>query len=87
MKLSVVLPVFNEESILEEACCEFSIYFNKTIGEDEWQFVFSENGSNDNSSIIIDELIKKAAWNTDEDIEIATNEIVNSIASLAKIRV
>jgi glycosyltransferase involved in cell wall biosynthesis len=59
MKLSVVLPVFNEESILEEACCEFSIYFNKTIGEDEWQFVFSENGSNDNSSIIIDELIKK----------------------------
>lgn len=57
MKLSVVLPVFNEEGILEEACKDFSKEFNKIVGKNSWQFVFSENGSSDNSPLIIKKLL------------------------------
>jgi glycosyltransferase involved in cell wall biosynthesis len=58
MKLSVVMPVFNEEDILERACHEFASHFDETVGANEWQFVFSENGSTDNSSIIIEQLVE-----------------------------
>jgi glycosyltransferase involved in cell wall biosynthesis len=57
MKLSIVLPVFNEEEILEASCEEFSQNFNEIVGVNNWQFVFSENGSSDNSPLIINKLL------------------------------
>lgn len=58
MKLSVILPIFNEEKILKSACQEFSKHFNKIIGKGNWQYVFSENGSKDNSPAIIRDMLE-----------------------------
>lgn len=58
MKLSIVLPIFNEEEILEDACREFSKHFNKIVGRGNWQYVFSENGSKDRSPTIIKNMLE-----------------------------
>ncbi len=53
MQLSVVLPVRNEEGILQEACDAFAAEFDRVIGHGAWQFVLVENGSSDASPEII----------------------------------
>jgi len=58
MKLSVVMPIFNESEILLEACKEFSSYFEKYVGPSDWQFIFVENGSTDDSLEVISGLLK-----------------------------
>ncbi len=57
MKLSIVMPIYNESEILLGACNEFSSYFEKYVGHSDWQFIFVENGSNDNSLEVISELL------------------------------
>src|SRR5210317_2025765 len=54
---SVVIPIYNEEEILEESTnAIFSLC--KSMGVD-FEIIFSENGSNDNTKTIADELINK----------------------------
>lgn len=56
MQLSVVLPVRNEEEILEEACNAFAAEFDRVVGPGSWQFVLVENGSSDSSPEIIERI-------------------------------
>ena len=54
---SIVIPIYNEEEILEESTnAIFSLC--KRMGID-FEIIFSENGSTDNTKKIVDKLIKK----------------------------
>lgn len=54
--LSVVVPVFNEEKLLELNCAAFAKVFNEVVGKKKWQFVFVGNGSTDRSREICEKL-------------------------------
>jgi len=54
---SIVIPIYNEEEILEESTNAI-ISICKNIGID-FEIIFSENGSTDNTKIIANELINK----------------------------
>ena len=51
--LSVIMPIFNEEGILEESLQAFAEQFDTLVGNDSWQFVLVENGSSDDSPRIV----------------------------------
>lgn len=59
MELSIIVPVFNEEKILNEAMGIISKVFDKCAGKGKWKFVFINNNSTDNSANIIQDLIAK----------------------------
>ena len=54
---SIVIPIYNEEEILEESTnAIFSLCKSMEI---DFEIIFSENGSTDNTKKIVDKLIKK----------------------------
>ena len=54
---SIVIPIYNEEEILEEST---NAIFSLCKGmEIDFEIIFSENGSTDNTKKIADKLIKK----------------------------
>lgn len=58
MQLSVVIPVRNEEAILEESCELFAAEFDRVAGHGAWQFVLVENGSRDSTPEIIEQICR-----------------------------
>jgi dolichol-phosphate mannosyltransferase len=54
---SIVIPIYNEEEILEESTNAIFLLC-KSIGID-FEIIFSENGSTDNTKKIANELINK----------------------------
>jgi glycosyltransferase involved in cell wall biosynthesis len=48
-KVSVVIPLFNELSILKKNLNAMSLKFNHIFGTGKWKFVLIDNGSNDGS--------------------------------------
>ena len=47
MKLSIVIPLYNEEEILSEMIKIIASGCDKIIGTGEWQFILVNNGSTD----------------------------------------
>ena len=63
---SIVIPIYNEEEILEESThAIFSLCKRMEI---DFEIIFSENGSTDNTKIIVNELMNKYS-----EIKIITN--------------
>jgi len=58
-KLSVVIPVFNEEALLEERVCCFVATLDDVIGVGCWEMRLIDNGSTDNTASIIDDLTNR----------------------------
>ena len=58
--LSVVVPVYNEESILAEMMAQLAPHLDEIAGAARWQFVLVDNGSTDRSSAICDGIV--ARW-------------------------
>ena len=56
MKLSIVIPLYNEEKILWEMINKITDGCDKIIGKGNWQLVLVNNGSSDNTQKIIDEI-------------------------------
>lgn len=58
VRISVVIPLFNEEDSLKELSNKLSIHLKDNAGED-WEVIFVDDGSTDRSFQIIKELNKK----------------------------
>jgi glycosyltransferase involved in cell wall biosynthesis len=58
-QLSVVIPVFNEETHLEERICYFVTVLDVVAGPGCWEIRLIDNGSADNTAAIIDSLSKR----------------------------
>ena len=50
MKISVIIPMYNEEKIIGDTAKQVSEYMNETFGEGEFEVLFSNDGSLDNSA-------------------------------------
>ena len=59
MKLSIVIPLYNEESILWNMSAMIAEGCDKIVGKGNWEFVFVNNGSVDRTQEILDDISKK----------------------------
>lgn len=59
VELDVVIPLYNEESILRDNAEKLSVHLDRVIGRGKWRFIFVDNGSADRTRAIIHELIKE----------------------------
>lgn len=57
-KLSVVIPVYNEEAVIPELIKQLSI-FTRSMQQYEWEIILVENGSADNSFNLLKKHIKQ----------------------------
>lgn len=57
MKLSILVPVYNEEKLLAEFVKEITLYLQKN--RCDYEFLLIENGSTDSTSDIANKIIKK----------------------------
>ena len=55
MKVSLVIPLYNEEKILRDTCRAVKTYMDATFGTD-YEVVFVDDGSTDGSKAILDEV-------------------------------
>ncbi|MGE5537980.1 MAG: glycosyltransferase [Gemmatimonas sp.] len=62
LKLSVIVPVYNEEPILMSMAEQLAPHLDDIAGPQLWQFVLVDNGSHDSSSQICDEIVRR--WPT-----------------------
>jgi len=58
-ELAVVVPVFNEENILEKNLSFFANACDRIIGAGRWHYVIVDNGSTDTTPAIIDRLLER----------------------------
>lgn len=56
MKLSVVIPMYNESSIVKDSIISFSDYLKANY--DDWELIFSDDGSTDNCGDAVAEYAK-----------------------------
>ena len=56
LKISWVIPCFNEELVIEETFKRIS-NVNKSLNQYLWEIVFIDDGSNDNTNLIIRNLV------------------------------
>lgn len=59
MILSVVIPVYNEENIIEKNLINFKKKISRVLKNQKWQFIIIENGSSDRTLNILTKLQKK----------------------------
>ncbi len=57
IELEVVIPLYNEEAILRENALKLAGYLNRVIGVGKWRFILVDNGSEDRTRAIIEELV------------------------------
>lgn len=63
MKLSVVIPLFNEETVVSTTCKRLLGHLEELIGKrliDDYEIIFVDDGSSDNSSSILKALAKES---------------------------
>ena len=56
MKLSIVIPLYNEENILQDMANKIANGCDRIIGKGEWQFILVNNGSIDGTQQIINNI-------------------------------
>ena len=54
MKITVIIPMYNESAIIEKTALSLSEYMNKTF--ESYEIIFSDDGSTDNSVQIVKDL-------------------------------
>jgi glycosyltransferase involved in cell wall biosynthesis len=67
--LSVVVPVYNEQSILMQMAEELAPHLDEIAGPLRWQFVLVDNGSRDRSPEICDQIVSR--WPESIKVELA----------------
>jgi hypothetical protein len=58
--VSIVIPVYNEQEILERNLATLGAYFDELLGPGRWLFLLAENGSTDRTPQVIAEVL--ARW-------------------------
>ncbi len=56
MKISVIIPMYNEEKIIADTAKEVAKYMSETFSEGEFEVLFSNDGSLDNSAEAVSSL-------------------------------
>lgn len=56
MKISVVIPMYNEEKIIKDTARTLHAYMSEHFAEGEYEILFSNDGSLDNSAAAVEEL-------------------------------
>ena len=56
MKLSVVIPMYNESAIVADTVATLDAYLTATYGED-YELIFCDDGSKDNTYAIVEALL------------------------------
>jgi hypothetical protein len=59
LQLSVVIPVLNEEDLVEENLGSLAAFLDTAIGAGLWQFVIVDNGSTDKTPEILERVLAK----------------------------
>ncbi len=62
LHVSVVIPVYNEESVLFEMAEQMAPHLDEITGPGGWQFVLIDNGSTDRSPAICERIVRR--WPT-----------------------
>jgi len=52
--VSVIIPLYNEESVLNENVQTLTSFFDAVVGRGRWYFLFVENGSTDSTPALAD---------------------------------
>lgn len=58
-KVSVVVPILNEEDILEQNLAAFAEAMDQAVGHGLWAYVLVDNGSTDRTPEIIEEVLQR----------------------------
>jgi hypothetical protein len=58
-RLSIVIPVFNEQSILMANVEALASYFDGMVGPDSWLFIFVDNGSTDGTPALLRRVVER----------------------------
>lgn len=68
MKLSIVIPVFNEEDAIESHLLEIEAYMREYGGLEEWEVIAVNDGSRDGTAGILQRLARQKEWLTVLDL-------------------
>lgn len=77
LKLSVVLPIHNEEKTLWDAVEALAPEFDFVVGPQAWQFILVENGSRDSSLKICHRIAKQ--WTSSRVIHLPKGDYGNAL--------
>jgi glycosyltransferase involved in cell wall biosynthesis len=53
-QMSVVIPLYNEQNILDQNVETLAGFFDAVVGRDRWYFIFVQNGSTDSTPALVD---------------------------------
>ena len=59
LPLSIVIPVFNEQSILMANAEALANYFDNMLGSDNWLYIFVDNGSTDGTPALLRHMVER----------------------------
>src|ERR1700730_1397841 len=59
LPLSIVIPVFNEKSILTANAEALASYLDNMLGADNWLYVFVDNGSTDGTPALLSHIVER----------------------------
>ncbi len=62
MKLSIIIPAYNEESGIEATLCELESYMNGYNGCSSWEVIAVNDGSSDNTLSILNSIKESNTW-------------------------
>ena len=59
LPVSIVMPVFNEQSILMANAEGLANYLDKMLGSDNWLYIFVDNGSTDGTPALLRHIVER----------------------------
>jgi len=59
LPLSIVIPVFNEQSILMANAEALANYLDNMLGSDKWLYIFVDNGSTDGTPALLRHIVER----------------------------
>lgn len=59
LPVSVVIPIFNEQSILMTNAEALASYLDDTFGAGQWLFIFVDNGSTDATPALLEQIVER----------------------------
>lgn len=59
MPVSILIPVYNEEAVLNANIAALSNYFDDTLGSGNWLYLFVDNGSQDDTPKLLRDAVRR----------------------------
>jgi glycosyltransferase involved in cell wall biosynthesis len=56
---SIVIPLYNEQNIIEENVAQLGPFFDRMLGKGNWAFIFVDNGSTDRTAEFVKAVIDR----------------------------